>query len=289
MQQAIELFEILQERRARTAPAVGMVEAQPIVSMAGGTEPLAFLTLASVEGIIGSSEVGIALEQTTWNDKMEKFMRLSVAYSSDRTVSGERCYMVDSALFKELLLAVSARKQNEHLMSAVAEKLEQHIGQIMSSQDMITQREKESLADFNADMNARQERYRQAHKVRMERVLDEFKLVKDSIISSAEQNLGINEVQQLRFQVEQYESVLPVYVSKLKDIEEQNKRLMEEKCDLGKDIDQMRERLSTAEAVVFSLRTPKSIKQRAPINEQPPRPELPTISVTDHPSRAAKG
>jgi hypothetical protein len=80
-------------------------------------------------------------------------------------------------------------------MTAAAEKLEQHIGQIMSScQDRITQREKESLASFNADMNARQERYRQAHKVRMERVLDEFKLFKDSIISSAEQSLGINEV-----------------------------------------------------------------------------------------------
>jgi hypothetical protein len=47
----------------------------------------------------------------------------------------------------------------------------------------------------------------------MERILEEFKLFKDSIISSAEQNMGINEVQQLRFQVEQYESILPVYVS----------------------------------------------------------------------------
>jgi hypothetical protein len=47
----------------------------------------------------------------TWNDKVEKFIRLSAAYSSDRTVSGERCYMVDSALFKDILLAVAARKQ----------------------------------------------------------------------------------------------------------------------------------------------------------------------------------
>jgi hypothetical protein len=51
-------------------------------------------------------------------------MRLSAAYSSDRTVTRERSYMVDGALFKDLLLAVSARKQNEHLMSAAAEKLE---------------------------------------------------------------------------------------------------------------------------------------------------------------------
>jgi hypothetical protein len=119
-------------------------------------------------------------------------------------------------------------------MSAAAEKLEQHIGQIMRSQDRIAQRENESLANFNADMDARQERYRIAHKGRMEeKVLDEFdNLFKDSIFSTAEQNLGINEVQQLRFQVEKYENVLRVYVSKLKDIEEQNKRLLGEKSEM---------------------------------------------------------
>jgi hypothetical protein len=204
-------------------------------------------------------------------------MRLS-AYG--RTVSGERCYMIDCALFKDLLLAVSARKQNEHLMSAAAEKLEQHIGQIMSSQDRITQREKEFLESFDQDMNARQEHYRLAHKVRMERILDEFKRFKDSVISSAEQNLGINEVQQLRFQVEQYENVLPVYASKLKDFEEQNKRLIEEKLGLSKDIEQMKERLSNAKAVVFSLGTPEAIRQRTPAIEQTPRPEIPSIPVT---------
>jgi hypothetical protein len=184
-------------------------------------------------------------------------------------------------LFKDLLLAVSARKQNEHLMSAAAEKLEQPIGQIMSSRDRITQREKEFLENFNQDMNARQERYRMVHKVRMERVLDEFKLFKDSVISSAKQNLDINEVQQLRFQVEQYENVLPVYASKLKDFEEQNKRLIEGKLGLSKDIEQMKERLSNAEAVVFSLGTPEAIRQRTPAIEQAPRPEIPSIPFTD--------
>jgi hypothetical protein len=113
----------------------------------------------------------------------------------------------------------------------------------------------------------------------MERFLfDEFKLFKDSVISSAEQNLGINEVQQLRFQVEQYENVLPVYASKLKDFKEQNKRLIEEKLGLSKDIEQMKERLS---AVVFSLGTPEAIRQRTPAIEQTPRPEIPSIPVTD--------
>ena len=111
MQQAIELFELLQERRARATHPLGMIEAQPIVQVATGNEPLSFLTLASVEVIIGNTEVhvGSALEQTTWNDKVDKFMRLSAAYSSDRTVSGERCYMIDCALFKDLLLVLSAR------------------------------------------------------------------------------------------------------------------------------------------------------------------------------------
>jgi len=160
MQQAIELFELLQERRARATLPLGVIEAQPIGQVATGTEPLSFLTLAAVEGIIGNAEVhvGSALGQITWNDKVDKFMRLSAAYSSDRTVSGERCYLIDGALYKDLLLAVSARKQNEHLMSVAAEKLEQHMGQIMSSQDRITQREKEFLESFNQDMNARQER-----------------------------------------------------------------------------------------------------------------------------------
>jgi hypothetical protein len=47
MQQAIELFEMLQERRARATHSLGMVEAQPIVLVATGAEPLSFLTLAS--------------------------------------------------------------------------------------------------------------------------------------------------------------------------------------------------------------------------------------------------
>ncbi len=51
MQQAVELFEILQERRARIAPTMNMVEAQPIGTIAEGAEPLPFLTLTAVEGI----------------------------------------------------------------------------------------------------------------------------------------------------------------------------------------------------------------------------------------------
>ncbi len=42
----------------------------------------------------------------------------------------------------------------------------------------------------------------------------------------------------------------------------------------------MKERLSNAEAVVFSFDTPEAIRQRTPAIEQTPRPEVPTISAT---------
>jgi hypothetical protein len=45
-------------------------------------------------------------------------MRLSHSYSSDNTISGEKCYMVDEALYKDILLAVAARKQNESTLPA---------------------------------------------------------------------------------------------------------------------------------------------------------------------------
>jgi hypothetical protein len=60
-------------------------------------------------------------------------MRWSHSYSSDNTISGEKCYMVDEALYKDILLAVAARKQNESTLSFASEKLEQHLGRIENS------------------------------------------------------------------------------------------------------------------------------------------------------------
>jgi hypothetical protein len=65
-------------------------------------------------------------------------------------------------------------------------------------------------------------------------------------------------------------------------MKEQNKRLIEEKLGLSKDIEHMKERLSSAEAVVFSLGTPEAIRQRITAAEPVPRPEIPSIPVTDH-------
>jgi hypothetical protein len=47
--------------------------------------------------------------------------------------------------------------------------------------------------------------------------------------SSAEHDVSTKEMQQLRYQVAQYESVLPVYQSRLRDTEELNRKLGEEK------------------------------------------------------------
>ncbi len=51
------------------------------------------------------------------------------------THTGEKCYMVDGALYKDILLAVAARKQNERSLATAAEKLEQHMEQIESSNE----------------------------------------------------------------------------------------------------------------------------------------------------------
>ncbi len=96
-------------------------------------EPLSFMTLQTVEGIVESTDFSTAQGQTSWESKMEKFVNLGHAYSSVNTVTGEMCYMVDAELYKNMLLAVAARKQNERSLAMAVEKLEQHIEQIGNS------------------------------------------------------------------------------------------------------------------------------------------------------------
>jgi hypothetical protein len=128
MQQAVELFELLQARKTREAEKSVTVEAQPVERAPRRNEPLSFLTLGTVEGIVGSADPGTVQEQTSWEGKMEKFMNLSHTYSSDNTISGEKCYMIDEALYKNILLAVAeARKQNELALTIASAKLEQHM------------------------------------------------------------------------------------------------------------------------------------------------------------------
>jgi hypothetical protein len=72
-------------------------------------------------------------------------------------------------------------------------------------------------------------------------------------------------MKRLKFQVTQYESILPVYQSRLKDTKELNKRLDSEKEELTKNIERLRQKLDKAESLVFSMGTPEAIRQRGPI------------------------
>jgi cytochrome c peroxidase len=141
----MELLETLQAKRAREAERQPTVEALPVMSAERRAEALSFLTLGTVEGIVeGTNPTDLAepAEQTTWNAKLEKFMSLSETYSSNNTISGETCYMVETALYKDILLAVAARNQNQHVLLAAAEQLESHISQIEDSHERISERKK---------------------------------------------------------------------------------------------------------------------------------------------------
>jgi hypothetical protein len=85
---------------------------------------------------------------------MEKFVNLGHTYSSGNTVTGERCYMVDAALYRDILLAVAARTQNEQLLVAASEKFEQHIEQIAGSNEHVMQREKDAIEQMAQRMNS---------------------------------------------------------------------------------------------------------------------------------------
>ncbi len=55
---------------------------------------------------------------------------------------------------------------------------------------------------------------------------------KNTMITSSEQGRDSQEMQQLKFQVSQYENILPVYQFRLKDTEDLNKKLGEDKWNL---------------------------------------------------------
>jgi hypothetical protein len=80
-------------------------------------------------------------------------------------------------------------------------------------------------------------------------------------------------VQQLQYQVVQDESVLPVYQSRLKKEEELNRKLGDERHELTKNIEHLKERLDRAESLVFSMGTPEAIRQRKPSRNQTARDE----------------
>ncbi len=63
----------------------------------------------------------------------------------------------------------------------------------------------------------------------------------------------------------QYESILLVYQSRLKDTEDLNRKLNDEKAELAKNIERLKQKLDKAESLVFSMGTPEAIRQRGPV------------------------
>ncbi len=192
MQQALELFELLQARKSKEEDKTVTVEAEPVARAPARAEPLSYLTLGTVEGIIGSTNPDALPEHTsTWEGKVEKYMRLSHSYSSDNTISGEKCYMVDEALYKDILLiAVAARTQNEITLTSASEKLEQHLVQIEDSNKRIIQSENVVIEQFVAEIALSPEKIKLGHTATMQAVMADIRTLKNSVASSSELERG---------------------------------------------------------------------------------------------------
>jgi hypothetical protein len=79
-EQALELFELMQSRRAVEIEKTPTIEAHHIEVASRRAEPLPFLTLQTVERIVGSTDFYCTPQgQTTWESKMEKFVSLGHA------------------------------------------------------------------------------------------------------------------------------------------------------------------------------------------------------------------
>ena len=85
--------------------------------------------------------------------------------------------MVDEALYKykDVLLAVAARKQNESTLSSASEKLEQHLGRIENSHNRIIQRDNVAIEQFVAEITSSKEKIRAGHTARMKAVMADIR------------------------------------------------------------------------------------------------------------------
>ncbi len=235
---------------------------------------MSFLTLQTVEGIVGSTDFCTPEGQSSWKNKMEKFVGLGHTYSSVNTVTGEKCYMVDEALYKDILLAVATRKQNEQLLAAASEKFEQHIEQIEVSNNRVLQREKDAIEQMAQRMNNNYLLIQDEHKTRIRNVVMDIRALKESITVSAEHNVNSREMQQLRFELAQYESVIPIYRSRIKYAEDLKKKLFEEKQEFTRNIEHLKSRLNKAESLVLSMGTPEAIRSRGTSRRQADKKEV---------------
>jgi hypothetical protein len=129
-------------------------------------------------------------------------MRLSSTYSSSHT--GEKCYMVEAALYKDILLAVTVQRQNQQRLAASCDELEAHMLQIENSHERISMREKSAIGDFVLVLTQSHMVFRALHSARLKSVLAAINALKDSMTSSDINDDNTKEITQLRHQISQY-------------------------------------------------------------------------------------
>ncbi len=267
MDQASELFALMLSRRAAEVVRPPTIEAQHVEVAPRRAEPLSFTTVQTVEAIIESTDFNAAQGQTSWESKVEKLVNLGRAYSSVNTVSGETCYMVDGQLYKNILLAVAARKQNLHSLTTAAEKLEQRIEQIGHSNDRVMQGEKDALERMVKRMNRSFTEMQDDQHTRMKNVMVEIRALKDSMVTSAEHSTDHGEMQRLRVQVERYDQIFPICQAQVEDLEQLNRKLRTDLLEEKRRNERMRIRMDKAEVLAIRLGTPKTNK-RSKTDEQ---------------------
>ncbi len=255
-------------RKASEVEKPPTVEAQHVEVIQPRAEPLSFLTLETVEGIVRNTDIANLEEYETWERRMKKFVSLGDAYSSVNTHTGEKCYMVDAALYRDILLAVAARKQNERSLAMAAEKLEQHMEQIGNSNERIMKGESDVVARMSQRMNKNFDELQEEHNTRMKNVMADIRKLNASMAVSAGHGSGPREMQRLRFQVERYDRIFPVYQAQIKDMKEQNKKLRADLLGEKHRSDQLTIRLEKSEALVITLGISSSVKRRRTVEQE---------------------
>ena len=154
--------------------------------------------------------------------------------------------MVDGELYKNILLAVAAKKQNERSLATATEKLEQHMEQIEHSNDCVMKGEKDALEKLTLRMNRSFEEIRGEQQMRMKNVMADIRALNDSMVASAEHGTNSGEMQRLRVQVERYDQIFPICQAQVKDMEQLNKKLRADLLEEKHRNERMRIRLDKA-------------------------------------------
>ncbi len=171
--------------------------------------------------------------------------------------------MVDAELYRNILLAVAAKKQNERTLAAAAEKLERHIEQIGNSNERIVQGERVALERMTRRMNESFNEFRDDHQTRMRNVMSDIRSLNESIVASAEHSTNSSEMQRLRVQVEQYDQIFPICQAQVEDLEQLNKKLRADLLEEKHRNERMKIRMDKAEALAIKLGTSKAKDDRS--------------------------